>query len=119
MGLGFMLLEKAIHDPVTGELLNPGTWDYKPPMVKDIPIDFRISFLENKPNPVGILGSKAVGEPPLLLSNSILLALKQAIGSARKDNGSTERHFTLSVPAVPDAIRKECLINLDSMKLFN
>jgi xanthine dehydrogenase/oxidase len=119
MGLGFILLEKAIHDPVTGEFLNSGTWDYKPPMVKDIPIDFRISFIENKPNPVGILGSKAVGEPPLLLSNSILLALKQAIGSARKDNGSMERHFTLSVPAVPDAIRKECLINLDSMRLFN
>ena len=57
-----------------------------------------------------------MGEPPLLLSNSIFLAIKQAVGSARKDSGSKERHFNLSVPAVPDSIQKACLVNLDSMK---
>lgn len=32
--------------------------EYKPPMAKDIPIDFRIQLLKNAPNPVGVLRSK-------------------------------------------------------------
>ena len=87
-------------------------------MVKDIPIDFRISFLENKPNPNGVLGSKATGEPPLLLSNSILLAIKQAIASSRKESG-VEGHFTLAVPALPDIVQQACLIEFNSLKLNN
>ena len=44
MGLGFWLLEKVRYNPETGKLLTNGTWEYKPPMSKDIPIDFRITF---------------------------------------------------------------------------
>jgi hypothetical protein len=32
--------------------------EYKPPMPKDIPIDFRIALLKVAPNPLGVLGSK-------------------------------------------------------------
>ncbi|CAC5385057.1 XDH [Mytilus coruscus] len=34
------------------------TKEYKPPMGKDIPIDFRIQLLKNAPNPKGVLRSK-------------------------------------------------------------
>lgn len=32
--------------------------DYKVPMAKDIPVDFRISLLKDAPNPVGVLSAK-------------------------------------------------------------
>lgn len=110
MGLGAICLEKSIYDPKTGKCLNHGTWDYKPPQVKDIPVDFRVKFVENKPNPVGVLGSKSAGEPPLFLSNSILFAIKHAIASAREDRGHTG-HFKFDIPASVDAIQQACLVD--------
>lgn len=58
MGLGYYLTENLIYDRVTGELLTNRTWNYKPPGAKDIPIDFRISFLSKSSNPFGVLRSK-------------------------------------------------------------
>jgi len=33
--------------------------EYKPPMPKDLPIDFRIALLKDAPNPLGVLRSKS------------------------------------------------------------
>ena len=44
MGMGFWLTEKVRYDPVSGQNLANGTWEYKVPLTKDIPIDFRITF---------------------------------------------------------------------------
>lgn len=60
MGLGYWLSEKLVYDQVTGELLTNRTWTYKPPGAKDIPIDFRISFLQKSSNPFGVLRSKGL-----------------------------------------------------------
>lgn len=38
--------------------------EYKPPLANDIPIEFNVTLLKNAPNPLGVLRSKAVGEPP-------------------------------------------------------
>lgn len=110
MGLGYMILEKAIFDSETGKCVNNGTWEYKPPMAKDVPIDFRIKFIENKPNPLGVLGSKATGEPPLILSNSVLFAVRAAIEASRKEKG-LNGHFKLDLPATIDKVQQACLIN--------
>jgi xanthine dehydrogenase/oxidase len=117
-GIGYWLLEKTIYDPDTGVCLNNGTWNYKPPSVKDIPIDFRVTFLENKPNHIGILGSKACGEPPLVMSNSIIFAVKEAIKAAREDRGSMD-YFKLDAPATVDCVQEACLLNpYNDFKLF-
>ena len=116
MGLGYVLLEKTILDPVTGKCLNNGTWEYKPPTTTDIPVDFRVKFVQNKPNPVGVLGSKAIGEPPLVLCTSIMFALRDAISSARKDQGVTG-HFRLDLPAMVDDIQEACLVKPLDFKL--
>lgn len=117
MGMGFWLTEKIKYDPNTGLLLTNGTWEYKPPSSKDIPIDFRISFLKNNPNPMGVLGSKAIGEPPLCLSPSVAFAVKRAIEAARKEAGKDE-FFPLNSPATVDSIQQLCLVNYRQFKLF-
>ena len=59
MGLGYWLTESLVYNQETGELLTDRTWNYKPPGVKDIPVDFRVTFLKKSSNPFGVLRSKS------------------------------------------------------------
>ncbi|VDH96945.1 Hypothetical predicted protein [Mytilus galloprovincialis] len=79
-------------------------------MAKDIPIDFRIQLLKNAPNPVGVLRSKAVGEPPLCMSCSALFALKRCVEAARQDI-QNNTFFALDGPATVDKLQELCLVN--------
>ncbi|XP_067656038.1 uncharacterized protein [Haliotis asinina] len=114
MGLGYWLTEEMIFDPATGTALTDGTWEYKPPMPKDIPIDFRIQLLKNAPNPRGVLRAKAVGEPPVCMSASALFAVKHAIEAARKEI-SQDAFFRLDGPATVEHIQSVC--QLDTSQL--
>lgn len=58
-GLGYWLTEKLVYDRQTGELMTFNTWEYKVPGAKDIPIDFRIKLIQERPNPYGFLRSKS------------------------------------------------------------
>jgi CO/xanthine dehydrogenase Mo-binding subunit len=66
-GQGFYLGEE-IHTAPDGECLTKGTWEYKPTLATNMPVDFRVEFLKDSPYPHGVKGAKAVGEPvtPLL-----------------------------------------------------
>ncbi|CAB4025693.1 xanthine dehydrogenase oxidase-like, partial [Paramuricea clavata] len=111
MGLGYWLTEQAIYDPTTGLQLNTGTWDYHPPFSKDIPIDFRVSLLKDAPNPLGVLRSKAVGEPPQCMSCSCLFAVQDAIYHAREEIGKDKDYFALDGPATVEATQLKCLVD--------
>ncbi|XP_060570673.1 uncharacterized protein LOC132728960 [Ruditapes philippinarum] len=108
MGLGYWLTEECKYDPTSGALVTDSTWEYKPPSSKDIPVDFRINFVKKNPNPRGVLGAKACGEPPLCMSCSALFALKRAIESARRDTG-VDTFFPLNGPATVEACQQACL----------
>lgn len=110
MGLGFWLTEQIKFDRTTGRLLTNSTWEYKPPMAKDIPIDFRVALLKNAPNPAGVLRSKAVGEPPLCMSCSALFALKRCVEAARKDI-QKDTYFQLDCPSSVDKLQEFCLVD--------
>ncbi|XP_052766428.1 xanthine dehydrogenase-like [Mya arenaria] len=110
MGLGLNLTEAVKYDPSTGQMLCYDTWNYHPPTNKDIPVDFRVSLLKNAPNPVGVLGSKGSGEPPLNTAVSVFFALRKCIEEARKDAGQTGA-FTFEPPATVESVQQLCATN--------
>ena len=83
-GIGLYLTE-LLQFNSDGKLTTNGTWEYKPPSSKDIPINFNVALLPNAPNPRGVLSSKASGEPPMTLACSAFFAVKHAIDAARSD----------------------------------
>ncbi|KAL3841842.1 hypothetical protein ACJMK2_019941 [Sinanodonta woodiana] len=110
MGIGYWMTEKLKYDPQTGQLLTNSTWEYKPPLGKDIPVDFRVNLLKNAPNPLGVLRSKAVGEPPMCMSCSVLFAAKHAVESARQEIGQLD-YFRLDGPATTEYLQYACLVD--------
>lgn len=59
MGLGFWTTEKTVYNS-EGRILTDRTWNYKIPCALDIPIDFRVKFPKDNPNPNGVLHSKGI-----------------------------------------------------------
>jgi xanthine dehydrogenase/oxidase len=113
-GLGMMLTE---HQLVTaeGRVLSDGTWEYKPPCSKTIPVDFRVTLVPAPPDtrslgPTGVDSSKGVGEPAFVLAVSALFAVRHAITAARADRGN-EDWFDLDAPATPGLVQSACLID--------
>ncbi|KAJ8045856.1 Xanthine dehydrogenase/oxidase [Holothuria leucospilota] len=105
-GYGLYVLEDYRYSP-SGELLTIGPGGYKIPICRNIPSVFNVSLLHSAPNPRGICSSKAVGEPPFLLATSVFFAIKEAIASARSDEGLSG-YFPLYTPSVPERIRLAC-----------
>ena len=109
-GVGWCTTEDLKWDD-SGNLLNHSPDTYKIPSIKDIPADFRVQLLENATQPETIRGSKAVGEPPLVLAFSTWLAIKDAISAAA--NHKIEPIYAL--PATNELI----LQSLEDIKMRN
>lgn len=115
IGVGELLNEQILFNSL-GEMKTAGTWDYKPPTAHSIPIDFNVHFLENVPNPNGFQGSKATGEPPMLLSVSVFFALKNAIRAAREEVGMKD-WFPLNPPLTPAKCVAACQVADSQLKM--
>uniref|UniRef100_A0A1B6LVT9 Aldehyde oxidase/xanthine dehydrogenase a/b hammerhead domain-containing protein n=2 Tax=Graphocephala atropunctata TaxID=36148 RepID=A0A1B6LVT9_9HEMI len=98
MGLGYFTSEEIIRDPLTGRVLTNRSLTYKVPGPKDIPIDLRV-YLQNKgDSSQAVLGAKALSEPPLVLSNSYMFAVRQALRSARLHVGLPNCWLKMDTP---------------------
>uniref|UniRef100_A0A7S2JQC1 Aldehyde oxidase/xanthine dehydrogenase second molybdopterin binding domain-containing protein n=1 Tax=Haptolina brevifila TaxID=156173 RepID=A0A7S2JQC1_9EUKA len=113
MGQGFFLTEEVVFSP-EGVCQTPGTWEYKPPLALDIPRDFRVEFLKDSVFPGGVKGSKAVGEPPLLLAYTVFGATRAAIGASRVERGKPA-FCCLDVPATCDRVRVAADVSVDDL----
>jgi xanthine dehydrogenase large subunit len=79
-GVGWLTLEELVWDS-NGRLATAGASTYKLPSWSEIPDVFEVDFLERAAEPGTIFGSKAVGEPPLMLAISVREALRDAIAA--------------------------------------
>jgi len=105
-GIGYYMYEEPLWDG-QGIDRTQGVWEYKPPLASEMPRELAVELLRDNPFPQGVLGSKAVGEPPFMLSYSVLGAVKKAIGAARKDAGAPAA-FSLPMPCTVDAVQRAC-----------
>ncbi len=76
-GLGWVTTEDLRYTD-KGVLLSHSPTTYKIPNVNDLPEHFSVDWIDVE-NPVNIKGSKAVGEPPLLMAISVWCAVKHAL----------------------------------------
>ena len=79
-GAGWLTLEELLWDS-EGRLATNGASTYKLPSWSEVPDEFRVAFLECVAEPGVVCGSKAVGEPPLMLAISVREAIRDAIAS--------------------------------------
>jgi xanthine dehydrogenase large subunit len=79
-GVGWLTLEELQWDS-SGRLATAGASTYKLPSWSEVPEQFNVVFLERATQPDVILGSKAVGEPPLMLAISVREAIRDAVSA--------------------------------------
>ena len=103
-GTGWLTLEDFRWDtsdgPGRGRVTTPGASTYKIPSLSEMPEVFNVDLLDKAHEDGAIYGSKAVGEPPLMLAFSVREALREAVAAFGAPGISVE----LASPATPEAV---------------
>lgn len=79
-GMGWLTTEELLWDD-SGKLISNNPATYKIPAIGDTPEIFNVDLYPRANDEDSIYHSKAVGEPPFMLANSVWCALKDAISS--------------------------------------
>jgi xanthine dehydrogenase large subunit len=103
-GTGWLTLEDLRWDvsdgPHRGRLATQSASTYKLPSFSEMPEVFNVHLFEQATESGVVYGSKAVGEPPLMLAFSVREALRQAVAAF----GPGGREVLLPSPAIPEAV---------------
>ncbi len=103
-GAGWLTLEDLRWDesdgPHRGRLATQAASTYKLPSFSEMPGIFNVTLLEKAHEDGAVYGSKAVGEPPLMLAFSVREALRQAAAAF----GPVGTSVDLASPATPEAV---------------
>jgi xanthine dehydrogenase large subunit len=102
-GLGWLTLEELVWDD-KGKLATAGASTYKLPSWPEKPPVFNVGFLARATEPGVIFGSKAVGEPPLMLAISVREAIRAAVSAFGEAAFGESGVITLNSPATPERI---------------
>ena len=101
-GMGWLTTEELVFSK-EGHLLTHAPSTYKIPVASDVPADFNVALYPNANREETVYRSKAVGEPPLMLANSVFCALADAVHALAPD-----KPVPLDAPATPEAILRAC-----------
>ena len=117
-GIGYFMQEQGGWDAVTGKPLAGSTWEYKVPCAYDVPEVLNTTLLKNAPNPLGVLGAKAVGEPGVAMASSVAQALEDSITAARSAAGlGTTRWVCKKFPLTVTEIQTACSTQVSQFTL--
>jgi xanthine dehydrogenase large subunit len=97
-GVGWLTIEELLWD-AHGRVATAGASTYKLPSWSEVPEVFTVDLLERPPQPNVVFGSKAVGEPPLMLAISVREAIRDAIAAFQPG-----AEVTLDSPATPERV---------------
>ena len=101
-GMGWVTTEQLVYSP-DGLLLTHSPSTYKIPNIQDTPRIFNVDLMENTGNNANIRGTKAAGEPPLLLALSVWTAIKDALRYGKRVANSP---VSLAIPATAERIAR-------------
>ena len=103
-GAGWLTLEDLRWDTSDGEkrgrFLTQSASTYKLPSFSEMPVEFNVALLPRAHEEGAIYGSKAVGEPPLMLAFAVREALREAAAAFGPAGVSVD----LGSPATPEAV---------------
>ncbi|TDC85037.1 xanthine dehydrogenase molybdopterin binding subunit [Micromonospora sp. KC606] len=103
-GAGWLTLEDLRWDTgpgaARGRLHTQAASTYKLPSFSEMPEIFNVMLLTDAAEDQVVYGSKAVGEPPLMLAFSVREALRQATAAF----GTASTSVDLASPATPEAV---------------
>jgi xanthine dehydrogenase large subunit len=97
-GMGWLTTEQLVWND-KGLLSTHAPSTYKIPATGDVPEHFKVDFWPEPNREDNVFGSKAVGEPPLMLAISVYEALRDAVAFARPG-----RAVVLEAPATPEHV---------------
>ncbi len=103
-GLGWLTCEDLRWDG-KGRLLSHSASTYQIPAFSDAPADFRVALFRDAEQPGVVGGSKAVGEPPLMLAISAREAIREAVAAFGVPGGEIKLNSPATGEAVFAAIR--------------
>lgn len=113
-GMGWVTTEKLFYDKGFLKSHSPST--YKIPNIQDTPRTFNIKLFNNNKNYPNVRGTKAAGEPPLLLAISVWTAVHDAL----KNLPSYRNEFPkMELPATNEEILKAALRHRFSQRRGN
>ncbi len=99
-GMGWLTTEELVWDN-GGRLLTHAPSTYKIPTAADVPADFNVELLDTGGNKQDVIyRSKAVGEPPLMLANSVFFAIRDAVAATCK----TRVQLSMDTPATAERV---------------
>ncbi len=124
-GIGYLMTEKLVTEPDgehKGRLNTTNTWRYKIPAVTTIPLkmntylfprgDKSVAMIPEDTNE--IFSAKEVGEPPLVLANSVFFAIKAAIRASRVERG-LDKLFQFDAPATVQEVQRACEVRTEDL----
>ena len=104
-GMGWLTMEELVWD-ANGRLRTVAPSTYKIPTISEVPDalagQFSTTLLDNAAQPGVIYGSKAAGEPPLMLAISVREALRDAVAAFAST--PSRAPIQLLCPSTPEAI---------------
>jgi xanthine dehydrogenase/oxidase len=115
-GVGYVLSESLVFQPdgdERGRLNTTNTWRYKPPATATIPLELNVYLFPRDlaadvpENPNNLFSAKEIGEPPLVLANTVFFAIKAAIRASRLERGLPGL-FRFDAPATVQEVRRAC-----------
>lgn len=135
-GVGYVTTEELLKQQ-DGEAEVPGvphgaitsvnTWQYKPPGAKTIPQQFNVHIFDNSGmksssrNPhldsAAVKSSKGIGEPPLVLGNTVFFAIKRAILAFYEQQGYSD-WCEMTAPATVAKIQSACQVAITQEDLI-
>jgi xanthine dehydrogenase large subunit len=100
-GMGWLTTEQLVWND-KGVLSTHAPSTYKIPATGDVPAHFKVDFWPEPNREDNVFGSKAVGEPPLMLAISVFEALRDAVARATSAKGPVH----LTAPATAEHVLK-------------